>query len=64
MAFVKQVRLRHAQDMLLNPDANTSVTGVAFACGFQNLGHFARDYRQTFGELPSATLGRSKRFSI
>ena len=63
MAFVKQVRLKHAQDMLLNPDMNTSVTGVAFACGFQNLGHFARDYRQAFGELPSLTLGRSKRFS-
>jgi transcriptional regulator GlxA family with amidase domain len=32
------------------------VTGVAFACGFQNLGHFARDYRLRFGELPSETL--------
>jgi len=60
MVFVKQVRLKHARTMLQHPDSSTSVTGVAFACGFQNLGHFARDYRQAFGELPSATLGRGR----
>lgn len=60
MAFVKQVRLKHARTMLMFPNAKTSVTGVAFACGFQNLGHFAHDYRETFGELPSVTLGRNK----
>jgi len=35
------------------------VTAVAFACGFGNLGHFARDYREVFGERPSMTLARA-----
>jgi AraC-like DNA-binding protein len=61
MAFLKQVRLDHARRMLLEPDGKTSVTAVALACGFHNLGHFARDYRARFGELPSETLGRKVR---
>lgn len=35
-----------------------SVTQIALKCGFQNLGHFARDFRLAFGELPSDTLRR------
>ena len=61
MAFAKMVRLRHARDMLAAPDAETSVTSVAFVCGFGNLGHFARDYRKAFGERPSATLAKAMR---
>jgi AraC-like DNA-binding protein len=60
MAFAKKVRLTHANEMLKTPDTKTSVTGVAFACGFANLGHFARDYREMFRERPSETLGRAK----
>ena len=62
MAFVRQVRLKQARTMLMFPNAKTSVTGVAFSCGFQNLGHFAHDYREAFGELPSITLGRNKHY--
>ncbi len=61
MAFVKQVRLRHARDMLERKDQNPSVTATAFACGFANLGHFAQDYFKRFGERPSDTVKRSKR---
>jgi len=61
MAFVKQVRLRYARDMLERKDQNPSVTATAFACGFTNLGHFARDYFKRFGERPSDTVKRSKR---
>ena len=61
MAFVKQVRLRHAREMLERKDQNPSVTATAFACGFTNLGHFARDYFKRFGERPSDTVRRSKR---
>lgn len=56
MAFVKQIRLQHARDMLNRPSAKTSVTDVAFACGFISLAHFAKDYFNTFGELPSQAL--------
>ncbi|WP_198164660.1 AraC family transcriptional regulator [Rhodoplanes sp. Z2-YC6860] len=63
MVFVKKVRLKHSRTMLSFPDLKTSVTGVALACGFLNHGHFSRDYRETFGELPSVTLARAKRGS-
>jgi transcriptional regulator GlxA family with amidase domain len=63
MAFAKMVRLKHARRMLSSGDPEASVTLVAFACGFGNLGHFARDYRQTFGERPSATLAKAARRS-
>jgi AraC-like DNA-binding protein len=60
MAFVKSVRLQHARRMLQQPDGTTTVVSTAFACGFLNPGHFARDYRLAFGELPSETLGAAK----
>lgn len=56
MAYVKQVRLRHARAMLSSPTPATSVTSVAFLCGFSNMGHFARRYYEAFGERPSDTL--------
>jgi AraC-like DNA-binding protein len=60
-SFAKAVRLRHARAQLDQPSEQTTVTGVAFRCGFASLGHFAREYRQTHGELPSDTLDRSRR---
>jgi AraC-like DNA-binding protein len=60
MAFVKSVRLEHARRMLRQPELTTTVVAVAYACGFLNPGHFARDYRLKFGELPSVTLALSK----
>ncbi len=55
MAFLKQVRLVKARDMLRDADV-ASVTAVAYACGFGNLGHFSRDYARHFGEKPSDTI--------
>lgn len=60
MAFAKAVRLDKARAMLLDGDPSRSVTSVAFACGFSNLGHFAHDYRRKHGELPSETLSRAR----
>lgn len=60
MEFLKHVRLQHARELLSQPNVNTSVTETAFACGFSNLGHFAKDYFIRFGERPSATLKRTK----
>jgi AraC-like DNA-binding protein len=61
MAFVKAVRLRHARNMLLSGDPAVTVAAAASACNFANAGHFARHYRETFGELPSETLLRGQR---
>jgi AraC-like DNA-binding protein len=58
MAFAKSVRLRRAREMLTSGDPAVTVAAVAQACNFVNPGHFARYYRETFGELPSVTMLR------
>jgi len=59
-AYLKKIRLEHAREMLCKPGQNLTVTAIAFACGFSNLGHFAADYLEAFGERPSDTLRRSR----
>jgi len=60
MDFVKQVRLMRAKHMLEAAEPGATVTGIALRCRFNNMGHFARDYRTAFGELPSDTLNRAR----
>lgn len=62
IAFARMVRLKRARDKLSAADPDTSVTGVAFSCGFANVGNFARYFREAFGEYPSETLSRAKRW--
>jgi AraC-like DNA-binding protein len=62
--FAKRIRLDRAREMLEQAEGNASVTQIALKCGFQNHGHFARDFRLAFGELPSDTLRRSGRRPI
>ncbi|MEW6641828.1 MAG: AraC family transcriptional regulator [Pseudomonadota bacterium] len=64
MDLVKRIRLGHAWKMLRDAGEATTVTSVAFACGFGNLGHFSNYYRRAFGEPPSATLRRSHPGSV
>ena len=59
--FAKRVRLRRAREMLEQTDSSISVIQVALKCGFQNPGHFARDYANAFGELPSLTMRGARR---
>ena len=61
MTFAKSVRLRHARAILTSGDPGVSVIATAFNCNFASPGHFARDYREAFGELPSESLARSRR---
>jgi AraC-like DNA-binding protein len=58
--FAKRIRLDRAREMLERWEADGSVVQIALKCGFQNPGHFARDFRLAFGELPSATLKRGR----
>jgi len=62
LEYVKSVRLKNARAMLQTADLSTTVLGIALKCGFQNQGHFARDYRLAFGERPSETLARRRQF--
>ncbi|GAB3227290.1 AraC family transcriptional regulator [Glycomyces halotolerans] len=58
MEYLRQVRLRRAWTELRSADPATgaTVTAVASQLGFTNHGRFAAEYRQRFGEPPSATL--------
>lgn len=60
MAFARKIRLEHARQLLSEATPDSTVTAVAFACGFSNLGRFAQDYLTVFGELPSTTLNLSR----
>jgi len=59
-SFLRDVRLRRARELLRVAEPGVSVAAVAYRCGFQNHGYFAREYRARFGETPSATLGRGR----
>jgi AraC-like DNA-binding protein len=60
LAYLKKIRLENAKQLLQHPFEITTVTNVALTCGFSNLGHFANDYRNAFGESPSTTLRRAR----
>lgn len=57
MAFVKLQRLHSVRRLLLGADPDqVRIGSIAAAWGFLNAGHFARDYRLLFGEMPRDTL--------
>jgi AraC family ethanolamine operon transcriptional activator len=61
MAYLKVLRLTAARRQLRQSEpGQTTVADVASYCGFWSLGHFSRDYKNLFGELPSTTLSGSK----
>lgn len=57
MKFLRDVRLSRARRDLLAADAAVvGVAEIAYRWGFTHLGRFAGQYRQMFGESPSAAL--------
>src|SRR5215472_3748751 len=56
LGWVRRTRLQRARQQLLSASDEASVTCVALANGFDQLGRFAGRYRRQFGELPSETL--------
>jgi AraC family ethanolamine operon transcriptional activator len=59
LAFLKTQRLNQVYRELHDSDpGEVLVKQLAYANGFFHLGHFCRDYKQLFGELPSATVKR------
>ncbi len=54
-------RLERAYEMIVSADATSSITDVAFNCGFKNLSHFSRAFRERFGCAPSAMLRLARR---
>jgi AraC-like DNA-binding protein len=56
LGWVRRTRLARARQQLLAAGDEVSVTDIAAANGFSQLGRFAAQYYRQFGELPSRTL--------
>jgi AraC family ethanolamine operon transcriptional activator len=62
LAYLRMRRLNCARRALKAARGTTAtVTAIAMHWGFFHFARFAQDYLRQFGELPSATLGRSGR---
>jgi len=61
LGWVRQMRLARVRRELLHIGPQTTVTDVALASGFSQLGRFSVEYRKAFGEAPSATIQRTRR---
>jgi AraC-like DNA-binding protein len=59
MEFLRTMRLRRVHEDLIDAPAGATVSDVATRWGFYQFGRFAAQYRQLFGETPSATLRRA-----
>jgi transcriptional regulator GlxA family with amidase domain len=60
MQYLRSVRLNLARERLLS-DQSASIASIALECGFGNLGRFAQNYAERFGERPSETRVGSRR---
>lgn len=60
MQFRRECRLERAREQLLDAAGNQNVTAIAHECGLSHAGRFAAAYRARYGELPLATLLRSR----
>ena len=49
-SFIRQKKLERAAELLLASDEN--VSNIAWDCGFQDLTHFSRLFKQTYGSSP------------
>ena len=57
MAYLKTLRLYAVRTQLQQAEPTaTAIAEIAKRFGFRSLGHFSRDYKTMFGELPSETL--------
>jgi AraC-like DNA-binding protein/tetratricopeptide (TPR) repeat protein len=63
LEFLRSERLGRARRRLLRGSPDANVTVFATDCGLTHLGRFAMDYRDRYGESPSATL-RLRRIPI
>ena len=62
MDYLKVKRLNGVRRSLKTCDPHlVTISGIAARWGFWSMGHFARDYKQLFGESPSETLKKLRK---
>ena len=59
LGWVRRARLARARQQLLEGGRKAGVTEIAMASGFSQLGRFAKQYRELYGERPSQTQARA-----
>lgn len=59
--YLRLLRLNEVRHRLQTPGDTTTVTGEAIRLGFSHLSQFAVQYKQLFGQSPSATLAAARR---
>jgi AraC family ethanolamine operon transcriptional activator len=62
--YLRLLRLHEVRRCLKRPGAGATVTGGAFRFSFNDLSLFSIQYKKTFGESPSATLGMHTKCSV
>ncbi len=60
VTWIRNERLNAARERLLAAGEQATVTDVALAFGFSNLGNFSKYYSDKFGEYPSQTLSSAR----
>lgn len=60
MAYLRTVRMQGAKAEMLSSAPGTKVATVAYGWGFAHMGIFAGQFREMFGETPSAMLRRAQ----
>ena len=58
--YVIQRRLQRAHQALTNPADPRTISAIAYDCGFTNVAHFARAFREAFGVTASQVRGRGE----
>ncbi len=56
--FIRIIRLKKAKELLQQTDE--AISSIAFDCGFQDPGYFARVFKQEFGRTPQEWRGEVK----
>lgn len=60
-SYIRQIKLEAIYQELSNGEHIRNVTEIAIRYGFTNLSRFSNQYKQLFGELPSATLKSARK---
>jgi AraC-like DNA-binding protein len=60
MQFLAELRLKSAHEALQSPSPASTVTSIAYDCGFSHPGRFSAAYRKRFGESPLETLHKAE----
>jgi AraC family ethanolamine operon transcriptional activator len=58
--FLKAQQLYSTRHSLKMAEIGTRISDIAIQNGFWDFGHFSKDYKEMFGELPSVTLLKHK----